>query len=123
MAYLTILLFMTLSLLLTLQTAAQTVGGHAPVNASAILNSLPPELSSKLQQLSQIVDQHIKAGHITDEQIQQQLLSGQLEQVIRSLGPEANRLMDDIGIDMRNGKGPGEDALMPLLGGLSGLGK
>jgi hypothetical protein len=110
--------FIALSLFATLSASAQSAG-----SAAGILNSLPPELYSKLQQLSQIVDQNIKTGHITDEQIQQQLLSGHLEQTIRSLGPEANRLMDDIGTDMKNGKGPGEDALMPLLGGLSGMGR
>ena len=107
-----------LSLFGTLQASAQSTG-----TAAGILNSLPPELYSKLQQLSQIIDQNIKSGQITDEQIQQQLLSGHLEQTIRSLGPDANQLMDDIGTDMRNGKGPGEDALMPLLGGLSGMGR
>ena len=94
-----------------------------PANAAGILNSLPPDLHEKLQQLSELLDQNIKAGKITDAQIQQELTSGHLEQTIRSLGPEANQLLDEINADMKNGKGPGEDALMPLLGGLSGMGK
>jgi hypothetical protein len=112
-----------MSLFATLQASAQSAGGQIPTNAAGILNSLPPDLYSKLQQLSQILDQNIKAGHITDEQVQQQLMSGQFEQTIRSFGAEANRLMDEISAEMRNGKGPGENALMPLLGGFSGMGK
>ena len=94
-----------------------------PANAAGILDSLPPDLHEKLQQLSELLDQNIKAGKITDAQIQQELTSGHLEHTIRSLGPEANQLFDEINADMKNGKGPGEDALMPLLGGLSGMGK
>ena len=87
------------------------------------MNSLPPDLQKKLQQLSQLIDQNIKAGKITEAQVQQELLSGRLEQTIRSLGPEANHLFDEINSDTRNGKGPSEDALVPLLGGLGGMGK
>ena len=94
-----------------------------PANAADVLNSLPPELHKKLQQLSELLDQNIKAGKITDAQIQQQLTSGGLERTIRSLGPETNQLFDEIQADMKNGKGPGEEALIPLLGGLSGPGK
>ena len=81
-----------------------------PANAADVLNSLPPELHKKLQQLSELLDQNIKAGKITDAQIQQQLTSGRLEKTIRSLGPEANQLFDEIHSDMKNGKGPGEEA-------------
>ena len=102
---------------------AQSAKGEPPADAAGIINSLPPELHKKLQQLSVLLDQNIKAGKITDAQIQQQLTSGGLERTIRSLGPEANRLFDEINTDMKNGKGPGQDALMPLLGGLSGTGK
>ena len=94
-----------------------------PANAAGILNSLPPDLHEKLQQLSELLDQSIKEGKITEAQIQQELTSGHLEQTIRSLSPEANQLLNEINADMKNGKGPGKNALMPLLGGLSGMGK
>ena len=94
-----------------------------PDDAAGIMNSLPPELHKKLEQLSELLDQNIKAGKITDAQIRQQLTSGGLERTIRSLGPEANHLFDEIQADMKNGNGPGKDALLPLLGGLSGMGK
>ena len=102
---------------------SQSAGDGLPSDATGILNSLPPDLHKKLQQLSQILDANIKAGKITDAFIQHQLMSGGLERTIRSLGPEANQLFDEINAEMKNGKGPGEEALAPLLGGLSGIGK
>jgi hypothetical protein len=102
---------------------AQPVGDSLPADAASVLNSLPPELHKKLQQLSELLDENIKAGKITDAQIQQLLMSGRLERTIRSLGPEANQLFDELNAEMKNGKGPGEEALAPLLGGLSGTGK
>jgi hypothetical protein len=110
-------------LLLAAQASGQSTGGHAPANAAGILNALPPDLYRKLQQLSQLLDQNIKAGKLTDAQIQQELMSGHLEQTIRSLSPEANQLFDEISTDMKNGNGPSADALMPLLGGLNGTGR
>ena len=111
------------SLFAVTSVSAQSAESDPPANAAGILNSLPPDLHEKLQQLSELLDQNIKAGKITEAQIQQELTSGRLEQTIRSLGPEANQLFDEINADMKNGKGPGEDALLPLLGGLTGTGK
>jgi hypothetical protein len=112
------------TLLATAPTFAQSTESPIPSDAAAgVVNSLPPELHKKLEQLSELLDQNIKAGKITDAQIQQQLTSGRLEQTIRSLGPEANQLFDEIQADMKNGNGPGKDALLQLLGGLSGVGK
>ena len=119
----TLWIAIAVSLFVTTPALAQSAESNPPANAADILNSLPPDLHKKLQQLSELIDQNIKAGKITDAQIQHQLASGGLERTIRSLGPEANRLFDEINTDMKNGKGPGEDALAPLLGGLSGMGK
>jgi hypothetical protein len=111
------------TLFATVPTSAQSTGGLTSSDAASILNTMPPNLYNKLQQLSQLLDQSIKTGELTEAQIQQQLMSGQFEQTIRSLSPEANQLFEEITTDMRNGKGPSEDALMPLLGGLTGTGK
>jgi len=116
-----ICLFIALSLMVTAQAWAQSAGSHPPATAAGILNALPADLYKKLEQLSQLLDQNVKAGKLTDAQIQEELMSGRLEQTLRSLGPEANQLMDEISTDMKNGKGLGEDALMPLIGGLSGM--
>ena len=116
-------LIIALSLIAVAPAWAQPTESHPSDNAAGILNSLPPDLQKKLEQLSQLIDQNIKAGKLTEAQVQQELMSGRLEQTIRSLGPEANQLFDEINTDMKNGKGPGEDSLAPLLGGLSGMGK
>ncbi len=111
------------TLFATTPAFAQSAGDGLPPDATGILNSLPPDLHKKLQQLSELLDENIKAGKITDAQIQQLLMSGRLERAIRSLGPEANELFDELNAEMKNGKGPGEDALAPLLGGLGGIKK
>lgn len=118
-----LLIAIAVTLFATTPALAQSTGDGLPSDASGILNSLPPDLHKKLQQLSELLDENIKAGKISDALIQKQLMSGGLERTIRSLGPEANQLFDEINADMKNGKGPGEEALAPLLGGLSGMGK
>lgn len=96
-------------------THAQTGGRQEAVN---ILNSLPPDLHAKMQALAQLLDRSIKAGQLTDVEIQQDMLSGRLGDKLKHLNPEAGRLLDEISDAMKNGKGPGEAALLPLLGGL-----
>ena len=116
-------LIIAISLIAVAPASAQSTESHPSDNAAGVLNSLPPDLHKKLQQLSQLIDENIKTGKLTEAQVQQELMSGRLEQTIRSLGPEANQLFDEIKSDMKNGNGPGEDALVPLLGGLNGMGK
>ena len=112
-----------MSLIAVAPAWAQSTESHPSDNSAGVLTSLPPDLHKKLQQLSQLIDQNIKAGKLTETQVQRELTSGHLEQTIRSLGPEANQLFDEIKTGMKNGNGPGEDALMPLLGGEDGMGK
>lgn len=116
-------LIIAVSLIAVAPAWAQSTEDHPSDNAVGVLHSLPPDLQKKLQRLSQLIDRNIKAGKLTEAQVQQELISGRLEQTIRSLGPEENQLFDEINTDMKNGKGPGEDALVPLLGGLGGVGK
>ena len=112
-----------MSLIAVAPAWAQPTEHYPPDNAAGVLNSLPPDLHQKLQQLSQLIDRNIKAGTLTEAKVQRELMLGRLEQTIRSLGPEANQLFEEIKTDMKNGKGPGEDALAPLLGGLGGMEK
>ena len=112
-----------MSLIAVAPAWAQSTESQPSDNAAAVLNSLPPDLHKKLQELSELIDQNIKAGKLTEAQVQRELMSGRLEQTIRVLGPEANQLLDEIKADMKNGKGPGEDALVPRLGGLNGMAK
>ena len=123
MNYQTLWFVLALSLIAVSPVWAQSTESHSPDSAAGVLNSLPPDLQKKLQQFSQLIDRNIKAGTLSEAQVQQELMSGRLEQIIRLLGPEANQLFDEIKTDMKNGKGPGEDALVPLLGGLDGVRK
>ncbi|THI90471.1 MAG: hypothetical protein CAF41_003635 [Nitrospira sp. CG24A] len=112
-----------MSLIAAAPAWAQPTEHHPSDNAAGALNSLPPDLHKKLQQLSQLIDQNIKADTLTEEQVKRERMLGRLEQTIRSLGPEANQLFEEIKTEMKNGKGPGEDALAHLIGGLGGMEK
>lgn len=87
-------------------------------DASSILNGMPPDLLAKVHALAQQLQQSIKEGKLSEAEIQQGLFSGQLAEKLKRLSPQAAQLLDDINGAMRNGQGPGESTLMPLLGGL-----
>lgn len=109
----TFTLLVTLGLLSAVH--AQTGGRQDAMN---ILNSLPPDLYAKIQNLAKLVDQSIKAGQLTDAEVQQGMMSGHLGEKLKTVNPEAGRLLDEINDSMKSGKGPGEESLIPLLGGL-----
>jgi hypothetical protein len=92
--------------------------GAGPQDAARILNSMPPDLLSKVQALAQILEQGIKDGKLTDAEIQQDMLSGRLGERLTQLSPEAGQLLKDITDASKQGRGPGEESLIPLLGGL-----
>lgn len=93
---------------------AQTSTGEA----AKILNNMPPDLFAKVQALAQQLQQGIKEGKLSEAEIQQGMMSGHLAEKLKSLNPQAGHLLDEISDAMKNGQGPGEAALMPLLGGL-----
>ena len=98
------------------QSSAQLGGG--PQDAARILNSMPPDLLAKVQALAEILQQGIKDGKLTDAEIQQGMLSGRLGEKLKLLSPEAGQLLEDISDASKQGRGPGEESLMPLLRGL-----
>lgn len=101
------------------ETQAQIVpGGHPPANTAGILHALPSDVLAKVQQLAQMLQQNINEGKITEAQIQSELMSGNLEQTIKSMNPAAGHLLDDITASMKNSSNA-ED-LPDLLGGLTG---
>lgn len=104
---------LTIGLLSSVQ--AQTAGRQDAMN---IINNLPPDLHAKVQALAHMLDQDIKSGKLTEAEVQQGMMSGHLGEKLNTVNPEAGHLLDEISDAMKNGKGPGEDALMPLLGGL-----
>ncbi|MDF0668320.1 MAG: hypothetical protein P0119_19915 [Nitrospira sp.] len=97
-------------------TLAQSGGGRH--DAVSILNGMPPDILAKVQSLAQILQQGVKDGKISDTEIQQGLTSGQLGEKLKQLSPEAAQLLEEIADASRQGKGPGEESLMPLMGGL-----
>jgi len=105
-----------ISLSLALPSYAQLGGGQQ--GAERILNSMPPDMLAKVQSLAQILQQGIKDGKITDDEVKRNLMSGQLGERLKQLSPEAGSLLSDISQASKEGKGPGEESLMPLLGGL-----
>ncbi|MFO0707636.1 MAG: hypothetical protein U0412_12370 [Nitrospira sp.] len=86
--------------------------------AASILNSMPPDLFAKVQALAQQLQQGIKEGKLSEAEVQQGLMSGHLGEKLKTLNPQAGALLDDISDAMKNGKGPGTESLLPLLGGL-----
>lgn len=101
---------------LAIPAYAQLGGGQQ--DAVSVLNRMSPDVQAKVRSLAQILQQGIKDGKISDAEIQQGLTSGQLGEKLKQLGPEANQLLEEISDASRQGKGPGEESLMPLMGGL-----
>ena len=104
------------SLSFAIPAYAQLRGGQQ--DAASILNGMPPDVLAKVRSLAQILQQGLKEGKISEADIQQGVTSGQLGEKLKQLSPEASQLLDEISDAMKNGQGPGEAALMPLLGGL-----
>jgi|SRR5689334_485457 hypothetical protein len=95
---------------------AQHVSGQQ--EAASILNGMSPDVLAKVRSLAQLLQQGIKDGKISDAEIRQGLTSGQLGEKLKQLSPQAAQLLEEISDASRQGKGPGEDSLMPLMGGL-----
>jgi hypothetical protein len=112
----TVLFMLGLLICSTVPSYAQPAAG--PQDAARILNSMSPELRAKVEALAQILQQGVKDGKLTDAEIQQGMMSGRLAERLKQLGPEAGQLLDEISDASKQGKGPGEDSLVPLMEGL-----
>jgi hypothetical protein len=117
----------TLLVLLTLWFSWQTSAlaqlpmvGQKQADILKLMNELPPDVLAKIQQIGKILQQDLKDGTLTQEQIQEELVSGNLEQKLRNLNPEAGPLLDDITQAMKDH--PNADNLPHLLDGLAGSG-
>ena len=104
------------SIWMAIPAYAQLGGGQQ--DASNILNGMPPDVLAKVRSLAQILQQGLKEGKISDAEIQQGLTSGQLGEKLKQLSPEAPQLLEEISDASKQGKGPGEESLIPLMGGL-----
>ena len=98
--------------------AQMAPGGPLPQNTAGILDTLPSDVLAKVQQLGEMLQQDIKEGKITEAQIQRELMSGNLQQTIKSMNPEASQLLDEINASLKNS--PNAENLPDLLGGLTG---
>lgn len=105
-----------LLIFLTVPSYAQLGGGQQ--RADTILNSMPPDMLTKVQSLAQILQQNIKEGKLTDDEVKRGMMSGQLGERLKQLSPEADHLLSEITQASKEEKGPGEESLIPLLGGL-----
>ena len=83
-----------------------------------LLSELPPDTMKKVEALGKILQQDLKEGKLTEAQLHEELMSGNLEQKLRGLNPEAGPLLDDITNSMKNH--PDADSLPNLLNGLVG---
>ena len=94
------------------------MSGSSQANILKLMSELPPETMKSIQQLGLILQQDLKEGKLTDAQIQQELSSGNLEQKLRDLNPEAGPFFDDVTQAMKHHSNP-ED-LTHILNGLAG---
>jgi hypothetical protein len=60
------------------------------------LRSLSPDLVSRIRELAIIVQKKLADGQINDATLQRELQGGDVGAAIRGLGPDANRLLDEI---------------------------
>ena len=86
-----------------------------------LMSELPPDVMMKIQQLGKILQQDLKEGKLTQEQIQEELTAGNMEQKLRDLNPEAGPLLDDIAQAMKTHSSA--ENLPHILDGLTGPAK
>jgi len=82
------------------------------------LRDLPADVQVKMTRLAQILSEAVQSGRLSEAQIQANLNGGDAPAMIRSLGPEAAQLLQDIVAGFQ-GKYT-EQELNMILGGLIG---
>ena len=117
-AVLSLILCLGLSSFALTQT---TTVGQSRADILTLLSELPPETMNKVEALGKILQQDLKEGKLTNAQMHEELMSGNLEQKLRGLNPEAGPLLDDIGQAMKNH--PNAENLPNILNGMMGVGR
>ncbi|MBI3355195.1 MAG: hypothetical protein HY038_00190 [Nitrospirae bacterium] len=97
------LIIVALSIWLAIPSYAQLGGGQQ--DAAKILNNMPPDLLAKVQSLAQMLQQGIKDGKLTDEEVKQGMMSGHLGEKLKQLSPEAGQLLEEISDASKQGNG------------------
>ena len=106
-----------LGLSLWLAHPAYAQVGGSQQDTTRILNEMSPETLSKVESLALILQQNLNEGTLSERDIREGLLSERLRERLKQLNPGAGQLLNEISEASKQGKGPGEDSLMPLLGG------
>ena len=101
--------------------AQMPIDGQSQADVLKLLGELPPETMKKVEALGKILQQDLKEGKLTEAQLHEELMSGNLEQKLRELNPEAGPLLDNIADSMKNH--PNVDSLPNLLNGMVGPGR
>ncbi|MEP6888319.1 MAG: hypothetical protein ABI945_08340 [Nitrospirales bacterium] len=97
MQYFVVTCLVIVGLCWTSRSHGQTEPQHQIERQDAdALGSLSPDLVSKIRELAMIVQKKLADGQISDATIQRELQGGDVGAVIRGLGPDANRLLDEI---------------------------
>jgi hypothetical protein len=82
------------------------------------LRDLPPDVQAKMSRLTDMLAEAQQSGRLSDAQLHTALNSGDAPALIRSLGPEATQLLQDIAAGLKGRYTEGE--LSMILGGLIG---
>lgn len=94
------------------------IASAEPPATMSPLQDLPAETQAKLAQLAQVLAGAIQSGRLSDAKLQAAMNSGDAPALIRSLGPEAAQLLQDIARGFKEKYT--EEELNLILGGLIG---
>ncbi|HKN87802.1 MAG TPA: hypothetical protein VJV04_13150 [Nitrospiraceae bacterium] len=119
MKYMIVLCLVSGSLFLTHLSQGQT-GADALTQREepGALGGFSPDLLSKIRALALILQKKMADGQITGGTLQQELQGGDASAVIRGLGPDANRLLEEIKASLQSSYS--EESLSLLLQALTG---
>ena len=98
--------------------AQMPMNGSSQSDILKLMGELPPETKMHIEQLGKLLQQDLKEGKLTEAQILNELMSGNFEQKLRTLHPEAGPLLDDLTQATKQHSQP-ED-LTHILDGLAG---
>jgi hypothetical protein len=93
-------------------------GGQNHADILKFMSELPPDGMKKIERVGKLLQEDLRQGKLTQAQIGEELASGNLEQTLRQLNPEAGPLLDDIAQTMKDHPHAGN--LSTLLDGLIG---
>lgn len=84
------------SIIVSLIVLVLGLGLQSHAQTSGALGAIPPTLLPQIQQLAGLLQRNVATGKLSDAHIQRELQQGNLAAMIRSLGPEAANLLDQI---------------------------